>query len=168
MVNSFLPGSPLFIYSGDFFWTTFPPSGSTLTAGIFPLTPVKCLRASLVVQMVKNLPAMQETWVQSLSQEDPLEKDMATLSIILAWRIQWTEKPGRLQTMGSQRVRHDWATNTHFSSVWRPGVHLLRGPVSLATHVDTILHHLILITMDKSSLSLMFWVPLFFFSKYQP
>ena len=125
-------------------------------------------RVSLVVQMVKNLPAMQETWVQSLSQEDPLEKDMATLSIILAWRIQWTEKPGRLQTMGSQRVRHDWATNTHFSSVWRPGVHLLRGPVSLATHVDTILHHLILITMDKSSLSLMFWVPLFFFSKYQP
>ena len=54
--------------------------------------------------MVKNLPAMQETWVQSLSREDPLEEGMATHSRILAWRIPWTEEPGRLQTIGSQRV----------------------------------------------------------------
>ena len=57
--------------------------------------------------MVKNLPAMQETWVQSLGQEDPLEKGMATYSSILAWRIPWTEKPGGLQSMGSQRARHN-------------------------------------------------------------
>ena len=63
-------------------------------------------------QMVKNLLAIQETWVQSLGQKDPLEKEMATHSSILAWRIPWTEQPGRLQSMGSQRVRRDWATNT--------------------------------------------------------
>ena len=62
---------------------------------------------SLVAQMVKNLPAMQETWVQSLGQEDPLEEGMATYSSILAWRIPWTEEPGGLQSMGSQRVGHD-------------------------------------------------------------
>ena len=64
-------------------------------------------RASLVAQVVKNLPAMQETWVQSLGQEDPLEKGMATHSSILAWEIPWTEEPGGLQSMGLQRVRHD-------------------------------------------------------------
>ena len=57
--------------------------------------------------MVKNLPAMQETQVRSLGQEDPLEKEMAPHSSILAWRIPWTEKPGGLQSMGLQRVRHD-------------------------------------------------------------
>ena len=62
--------------------------------------------ASLVAQMVKHLPAVQEAQVQSLGQEDPLEKGMATHSSILAWRIPWTEEPGRLH-MGSQRVRHD-------------------------------------------------------------
>ena len=62
-------------------------------------------KISLVAQMVKNLPAMQETWIQSLGQEDPLEKGMATHSSILAWRIPWTEKPGRLQSMGLQKVR---------------------------------------------------------------
>ena len=61
-----------------------------------------------MAQMVKNLPAMQETWVQSQGQEDPLENGMATHSNILAWRIPWTEKkPGELQSMGSYRVRHD-------------------------------------------------------------
>ena len=60
------------------------------------------LGASHVVQFVKNLPAMQETRVQSLGQEEPLEKEMATHPSILAWRIPWTEKPGRLQSMGSQ------------------------------------------------------------------
>ena len=63
--------------------------------------------ASLVAQMVKNLPAMQETWVQSLGQKDPLEKGMATQSSILAWRIPQTGEPGRLQSTGSQRVGHD-------------------------------------------------------------
>ena len=63
--------------------------------------------ASLVAQMVKNLPAMQETWVRSLGQEDPLEKEMATHSSILAWRIPWTEEPGGLQATGSQRVGHN-------------------------------------------------------------
>ena len=58
--------------------------------------------ASLIAQLVKNLPAMQETWVWSLGQEDPLEKEMATHSSILAWRIPWTEEPGRLQSMGLQ------------------------------------------------------------------
>jgi len=57
--------------------------------------------------MVKNLPAMQETWVRSLGWEDPLEKGMATHPSILAWRISWTKEPGRLQFMGSQRVRHN-------------------------------------------------------------
>ena len=63
--------------------------------------------ASLVAQMVKNLPEMQETWVSSLVQEDPLEKGMATHSSILAWRISWPEEPGGLESMGLQRVRHD-------------------------------------------------------------
>ena len=57
--------------------------------------------------MVKNGPAMQETRVQSLGQEDPLEKEMATHSSILAWRIPWTEEPGRLQSTGSQRIGYD-------------------------------------------------------------
>ena len=64
-------------------------------------------RASLVTQMVKNLPPMQKTLVQSLGQEDPLEKVMVIHSSILAWRIPWTEKLGWLQPMGSQRVAHD-------------------------------------------------------------
>ena len=61
----------------------------------------------LVAQMVKSLPVMRETWVQSLGREDPLEKQIATHSSILAWRIPWTEEPGGLQSMGLQRVGHD-------------------------------------------------------------
>ena len=68
-----------------------------------------------VAQTVKNLPAAQETWVQSLVWENPLEKGMAIHSNILAWRIQWTEEPGGLQSMVLQRVRHVWATNT---AIW--------------------------------------------------
>ena len=60
-----------------------------------------------MAQMVKNLPAMQESWVRSLGQEDVLEKRMATHSSILAWRIPWTEEPGGLQSVGSQRVEHN-------------------------------------------------------------
>ena len=62
---------------------------------------------SLVAPMVKHLPTKQETWVQSLGREDLLEKEMATHSSILAWKILWTEEPGRLQSLGSQRVGHD-------------------------------------------------------------
>ena len=69
-------------------------------------------QASLVAQTVKNLPTMQEIWVQSLGWEVPLEKGMVTHSSILAWKIPWIEEPGKLQSMGLQRVRHDWATNT--------------------------------------------------------
>ena len=60
--------------------------------------------------MVKNLPAMRETQVRSLGQEEPLEKETATPASILAWEISWTEEPGELQSMGLQRVRHDLAT----------------------------------------------------------
>ena len=63
--------------------------------------------ALLVAQLVKNLPAMQETWVQFLGWEDPLEKEIAIHSRAIAWKIPWTEEPGRLQSMGLQRVGHD-------------------------------------------------------------
>ena len=67
----------------------------------------KYFLASLVAQMVKNLPAMQETWVRSLGREDPLENEMATHSGILAREMPWTEEPNGLQSMGSQRTGHD-------------------------------------------------------------
>ena len=70
-----------------------------------------------MAQTVKYLPAMQETWVRPLGQEDPQEKEMATHSSTLAWKIPWAEKPGRLQSVGSQRVRHDWATSLSFPVV---------------------------------------------------
>ena len=74
---------------------------------------------SLVAQMVKNPPAVLETWVPSLGQEDPLEKGMATYSCILAWRISWTEEPGGPQRTGSPRVRHDWVTDPYtYRMVW--------------------------------------------------
>ena len=75
---------------------TFPIEKSTVYEG-----------DSLVAQRLKRLPAMQETRVRSLGQEDTLEKAMATHSSTLAWRIPWREEPGRLQSMGSQRVGHD-------------------------------------------------------------
>ena len=71
--------------------------------------------ASLVAQIVKCLPTLQETWVQSLGQEDPLEKEMVIHSSSLAWKITWIEEPGRLQSVGSQRVRHDWVTSLSLS-----------------------------------------------------
>ena len=83
--------------SGYFFW--------------FPI-PWTSWWASLVTQRVKNLPAMQETQVWLLGQEYPLEEEMGTHSSILAWRIPWIKEPGRLQSMWSQRIRHDWRTNT--------------------------------------------------------
>ena len=78
------------------------------------------LRTSLVAQMVKYLSTMQETWVLSLGWKDPVEKEMANHLSTIAWKIPWTEGPGRLQSMGSQRVGHDWATSL-FSPVLLPG-----------------------------------------------
>ena len=70
---------------------------------VFPIcTNISLFGASLVAQLVKDLPAVQETWVQSLGWEDPLEKEISTHSSILAWKISWTEEPGGLQSMGSQ------------------------------------------------------------------
>ena len=68
------------------------------------------VRSSLIAQLVKNLLVVQETWVQSLGGEDPVEKEMATHSSLLAWKIPWTEESGGFRSMG-HRVRHDWATN---------------------------------------------------------
>ena len=83
--------------------------GAPGSASVLPMN----IGASLMTQMVNNLPIMQETWVQSLVWEDPLEKGIATHSNILVWRISWTEEPGGLQPMGSQRIRHDGATNSN-------------------------------------------------------
>ena len=84
-------------------------------------------KASLVAQTVKRLSAMQETRVRSLGWEDPLEKEMAAHSGTVAWKTPWTEEPGRLQSMGLQRVRHDWATSLSLSEEkqWRPCVEKL-------------------------------------------
>ena len=85
-----------------------------------PLSTVYCchwvkvlvrVQASLVAQTLKRWPAMRETWVRSPGWEDPLEKEMATHSSTLAWKIPWVEEPGRLQSMGLQRVGHDRATS---------------------------------------------------------
>ena len=84
-------------------------SSITSTSFVFSNT---SQRTSLVAQMVKLLPTMWETWVQSLGWEDPLEKEMATHSSTLAWKIPWTEEPGRLQSMAIQRVR--WLRNFTF------------------------------------------------------
>ena len=81
---------------------------------------------SLVAQTVKNLPPMQQTWVLSLSQEDPLEKEVATHCSIFAGVSPWTEKPSRLSSMGSQRVRDNWTTNTHTHIHIYPGAHVMK------------------------------------------
>ena len=74
--------------------------------------------------MVKHLPTMQDTWLQSLDWEDLLEKEMATHSSILAWKIPWTEEPGRLESLGSQRVGHNWATSlSHSLGLWFSNTH---------------------------------------------
>ena len=83
--------------------------------------------ASLIIQMVKNLPAIQETRVQSLGWDDPLEKEMATHSSILAWRIPSTEEPGGLQSKESQRIGHNWVTFTFFFTMWK---RKQKGPLS--------------------------------------
>ena len=95
--------------------------------GYIPRSQISGSYASLATQTVKNLPAVQETQVQSLGREDPLEKGMATHPSFLACRVPWTEAPGGLQSVGLQRVRHHWAsehTHTHLL-LW--GWLLLRG-----------------------------------------
>ena len=77
---------------------------------------LQLIRTSLVAQTVKRLSTMRETGVWSLGREGPLEKEMAIHSSTIAWKIPWTEEPGRPQSMGSQRVRHDWATSLHFTT----------------------------------------------------
>ena len=74
------------------------------------------ISTTLVAQMVKNLPAMWETWAESLGREDLLEKGMAPHSSILAWRIPWTEEPGGLQSIGLQKVGHGWNNLVHAHS----------------------------------------------------
>ena len=91
-----------------------PGSGSSSGEGID--YPLQYSWAFLVAQMVKNLPAMWKTWVWPLGWEDPVNVGMATHSSILAWNIPWTEDSGGLQTMGLQRVRHDWETKNSTDS----------------------------------------------------
>ena len=88
------------------FFLVWSTQGWTVVLGFGSDSPLSH-RASLGAQLVRNLPAMQEPRVQNLGWEDPLEKEMATHSSILAWRIPWMEEPGRLQSMGSKRVGHD-------------------------------------------------------------
>ena len=123
--------------------------------------------ASLVAQMVKRLPTMWETRVQPLGQEDLLEKEMATHYSILAWKIPWMEEPGRLQSMGSKRVRHDWATSVQFSSVQllsrvrlfaTPWTEARQASVSI-TNTQSLLK-LISIKSVMPSIYLILWRPL--------
>ena len=102
-----------------------------------PLCVLELLRTSPVAQLVKNLPAVQETWVQSLGWEGPLEKEMATHSSILAWRIPWTEEPGGLQSTGSQRVRYSWTTSTFTKVTWK----LLYPKYSAHFLLNSLSHH---------------------------
>ena len=100
-----------------------------MTVTIYRYLKIPSTRVSLVAQMVKNLPAVQETWVRSLGWEDPLEKGRATHSSILAWKVPWT-----VQSMGLQRVGHDWVTCTslHFNlyriGVWFWTFHVSKQP----------------------------------------
>ena len=85
---------------------------------LFPFCPnLFAMRCFLVAQLVKNLPTMKGILVRFLGQEDPLEKEMATHSSTLAWKIPWTEEPGKLQSMGLLRVGHNSALHFHFQSV---------------------------------------------------
>ena len=99
--------------------------------------------ASLVAQRLKRLPPVQETWVRSLSREDPLEKEIATHSNILAWRIPWTEEPGRLQSTGLQRVRHDWATSPSPSSYYTTLCFAISVHFKMITMINLVMicHH---------------------------
>ena len=100
--------------------------------------------ASLVAQVVKPLPAMRETRVQSLGLEDPLEKEMAIHSSTLAWKVPWMEEPGRIQFMGSQRVRHDRANSLTLAVHRVLNSRILKWfavPFSSGPHFVRTLHH---------------------------
>ena len=137
------------------------------------------LWTSLMAQTAKRLPTMWKTWVQSLGREDLLEKEMATHSSILAWKTPWMEEPRRLQSIGSQRVGHNWATSLSLSlpseppgkaypsclvSI-KPGSHVEVGANYLAQgappEFHLLSHHSILVLLDESvlliSLPWMFW-----------
>ena len=95
-------------------------------------------RASLEGQRLKHLPAMRETWVWSLGWEDPLEEGLATHSTVLVCRVPWTEAPGGLQSMGSQRVGHDWATSLSLSwSLYFSFLRSLRTVLQVPTYIPT-------------------------------
>ena len=91
-----------------------------------------------MVQMVMNLPSMRETWVQALGRENPLEESMATHFSMLAWRTPWTVEPGRLQSMGSQKVRHDCSDlarmHAHYNNIYPL---LWETPIKNPTHIYT-------------------------------
>ena len=93
--------------------------------------------------MIKQLLAMRETRVQSLGREDPLEKEMATHSSTLVWKTPWTEEPGRLQSLGSQRVGHDWATSLSLSQL------LLRCIISSVQQSDMVIYILSFLTLKQ-------------------
>ena len=92
------------VVASNFYWANYPTDEN------YHIHYIYLLWASLVAQMVKNLAAMWKIQAQSLNSEDPMEKEMVTYSSVLAWRIPWTKKPDGLLSMGSQGVRHDWAT----------------------------------------------------------
>ena len=92
--------------------------------------------ASLVAQMIKNLPAKQETWLWSLGREDFLEKGMATHCSIFAWRIPWTGEPDGLQSMRLQTVRHNWVTNTSHFHIWILLSHMRELKSSICSNMD--------------------------------
>ena len=118
-----------------------------------------------MTQTIKNLPAMLETWVGSLDWGDPLEEGMTAHSIILAWRIPWTEESGGQQSMGSQRVGHDWATNFTFFCNSR-SLTLFYDLVFNIHKPKTLSRKMILIVLHCSFLFIAFcwflWFPIFF------
>ena len=114
-----------------------------------------------MAQTVKRLPTRRETRFQSLGGEDPLEKEMATHSRIPAWKIPWTEEPGRLQSMGSQRVRHNWATSLSLSFFRRmTNKTLISGfihspcPLVLVPYICTLIFWELILSLPCQSLLL--------------
>ena len=148
-MNAIIPGvSPAWLTESIVFDTVCLQPYCLWSYVTFPFCLMKSswIKASLVAQMVMCLPAMLETWARSSDREDPLEKEMAIHSSTLAWKIPWTEEPGRLQSMGSQRVRHDWATSLSFFHELKPSMPAER--VYLAWRVAGDLHLWDFISLD--------------------